>query len=195
MVELGRSSWHNGPGGRRTVGRLLLLVVLLGLAFGAVLASTVLTRDRSPLTSRPLRIRTLDHPLRLVGSRPDNRFDPPPAGQRAGISAAAVCQAWLRQTRNSYDERAVPSSESIPVTLTWWSRPGAPPVGSAGRLVWLFQLTSVPCLEAGFHPPGSPAPPPDREGCNEYQLFDAHSGGRVGEDLVTRAGEPVLQPA
>jgi hypothetical protein len=173
----------------------LLLVVLLGLAFGAVLARTVPARDRSPLTSRPLIIRPLDHPLQLVGGRPDNRFDLPPAGQRAGISADAIYQAWLRLTRHSYDERAVPSSKPIPVTLAWWSRPGPAPVGSAGRLVWLFQLTSVPCLEAGFHPPGSASPPPDREGCNEYRLFDAHSDGRVGEGLVTRAGEPVLQPA
>ena len=194
MVEFSRSSCHNLPGRWRTVGWALALVLLLGFGIGTAIVRTVSAQDRSPLASRPLLIRPLDHPLRLVGGSPYNRFDPPPAGQRAEISADAVYQAWLGQTRHSYYERAVPSSKPIPVTLAWWSRPGPPPVGSAGRLVWLLQLTSVPCLEAGFHPPGSPTPPPDREGCDEYQLFDAHSGSRVGEGWVTRAGEPMLQP-
>jgi hypothetical protein len=69
-----------------------------------------------------------------------------------------------------------------------------PPVGSPGRLVWLFQLTGVPCFEAGFEPPGQTTPPPDRDGCDEYQMLDARSGAAVGEGLITRAGSVVLRP-
>gem|GEM_PF-5498643 len=171
-----------------------MLGVVLVLALGGVVVRTVVMRDqRSPLASRPLLIRTLDHPLILLGGEPQNRFDPPPVGQRAGIPAAAAFQAWLRLTRHSYD-RAIPNSKPIPVTLARWSRPGPAPLGSPGRLVWLFQLTSVPCLEAGFLPPGQPTPPPDRDGCDEYRMFDAQSGAAVGEGLITRAGNVVLRP-
>lgn len=168
--------------------------MVFALALGGVLVRTVVMRDqRSPLVYRPLLIRTLDHPLIVLGGQPQSRFDPPRAGERAGIPAAAVFQAWLRLTRHSYD-RVIPSSTPIPATLARWSRPGRAPVGSPGRLVWLFQLTSVPCLEAGFVPPGQPARPPDRDGCNEYWMFDARSGAAVGEGLITRAGEVVLRP-
>ena len=171
-----------------------MLGLVVVLALGAVVVRTILVPDRSPLASRPLLVRTLDHPVLLLGGRPYNRFDPPPAGQRAGILAAEVYQAWLRRTRHSIYDRAVPSSKPILVTLAWWSRPGRPPVGSAGRLVWLFQLTSVPCLEAGFLPPGQTVPPPDRDGCDEYHMFDAHSGAPVGEGMITSTGEVVLRP-
>jgi hypothetical protein len=64
----------------------------------------------------------------------------------------------------------------------------------ADRLVWLFQLTSVPCDEVGFVPPGQPIPPPDRDGCDEYRLFDARSGAEVGGGFITLAGAAVLRP-
>jgi hypothetical protein len=171
-----------------------VLVLILVLAFGAVVVRAVVVRDRSPLASRPLLIRTLDHPLILLGGSPQNRFDPPPAGQRVGIPAAAVYQAWLQRTRHSVYDRAVPSTRPILATLAWWSRPGRPPLGSPGRLVWLFQVTSVPCLEPGFVPPGQSMPPSDRDGCDEYSMFDAGSGAAVGEGLITRAGSVVLRP-
>ena len=181
-VELSDPSARQSSGRRWTVG--WVLGVVLALVFGGFLVRTVMLRDRrSPLASRPLLIRTLDHPLILLGGEPQNRFDPPRAGQHAGIPAAAVFHAWLRLTRHSYD-RAVPSSKPIPVTLARWSRQRRAPVGSPGRLVWLFQLTSVPCLEAGFLPPGQPTPPPDRDGCDEYRMFDARSGAAVGEGLM-----------
>jgi hypothetical protein len=190
-VEVSHSSLRQAPGRRRTVGWVLGLV--LALTLGVVVVRSIVVRDRSPLASRPLLIRTLDHPLILLGDKPYNRFDPPLAGQRAGIPAAAAYQAWLRLTRHSIYDRAIPSSTPIPVTLAWWSRPGRAPVGSAGRLVWLFQFTSVPCFEAGFVPPGQTTPPPDRDGCDEYGMFDAHWGTQVGEGLVTSAGSVVLQ--
>jgi hypothetical protein len=171
-----------------------VLGLVLALVVGAVVVRTIVVQDRSPLASRPLRTRTLDHPLLLVGGRPYSRFDPPPAGQRAGIPAAAVYRAWLPLTRGDSYDLAVPSSQPIPVTLAWWSRPGRPPIGSPGRLVWLFQLTSVPCLSAGFLPPGQTLPPPDRDGCDEYLMFDAGSGARVGDSFVTAAGNVVLRP-
>ena len=191
-VELSDPSARQSSGRRRTVGWVLGLA--LALVLGGVVVRTVVLRDRSPLASRPLLIRALDHPLILLGTEPRNRFDPPPAGQRASIPAAAVFQTWLRLTRHSLHDRAITNSKPIPVTLAWWSRPGRAPVGSPGRLVWLFQLTSVPCFEAGFVPPGQPIPPPDLDGCDEYQMFDAKSGTAVGESFVTRAGAAVLRP-
>jgi hypothetical protein len=154
----------------------------LALVLGGVVVRTVVMRDRSPLASRPLLIRTLDHPLILLG--PQNRFDPPRAGQRVGIQAAAVFQAWLRLTRHSIYDRAVPSPKPIPVTWAWWSLPGRTPIGSPGRLVWLFQFTSVPCFDVGFVPPGAPTPLPDRHGCDEYRRFDARSGAEVAEGFI-----------
>jgi hypothetical protein len=170
-----------------------VLGLVLALALGAVAVRTIVVRERSPLASRPLLIRTLDRPVLLVADRPHNRFDPPPAGQRAGIPAAAVYQAWLRRTRHSHDD-AVPSSTPVLFTLAWWSRPLPPPLGSPGRLVWLFQLTRVPCLMGGFEPPGQTMPPPDRDGCDEYRMFDAHTGSQVGEGNSTPAGYVALQP-
>jgi len=190
--ELSDLSARQSSGRRWTLG--WVLVVVLVLVLGGVLVRTVVMGDqRSPLASRPLLIRTLDHPLILSGGEPQYRFDPPRAGERAGIPAAAVFQAWLRLTRHSYD-RVIPNSTPIPVTLARWSAPGRAPVGSPGRLVWLLQLTSVPCLEAGFVPPGQTTPPPDRDGCDEYRMFDARSGAKVGEGLITRAGDVVLRP-
>lgn len=191
-VELSDTPAHQSSGRRRTVRWVLGLV--LALVLGGAVIRTVVIRDRSPLASRPLQIRTLDHPLILLGTEPRNRFDPPRAGQRAGIQAGAVFQAWLRLTRHSIYDRAIPSSKPIPVTLAWWSRPGRAPIGSPGRLVWLFQFTSVPCFDVGFVPPGAPTPPPDRDGCDEYRMFDARSGAEVGEGFITRAGAAVLRP-
>jgi len=192
-AELSDTPARQPTGRRRTVGWVLGLV--LALVLGGAVVRTVVVRDRSPLASRPLLIRTLDNPLILLGTEPQNRFDPPRAGQRAAIPATAVFQAWLRLTRHSIYDRAIPSAKPIPVRLAWWSRPGRAPVGSPGRLVWLFQLTSVPCFDVGFVPPGQPTPPPDRDGCDEYRMFDARSGAEVGESLITRAGALALRPA
>jgi hypothetical protein len=191
-VELSDSPAHQSSGRRRTLAWVLGPV--LALVLGGVVVRTVMMRDRPPLASRPLLIRTLDHPLIMLGGEPQSRFDPPQAGQRAGIPPPAVFQAWLRLTRHSIYDRAIPSSKPIPATLAWWSRPGRAPIGSPGQLVWLFQFTSVPCFEVGFVPPGQPAPPPDRDGCDEYHMFDAQSGAEVGEGFITRAGAAVLRP-
>jgi hypothetical protein len=191
-VELSDTSARQPSGRRRTVGWVLGLV--LALVLGGVVVRTVVIRDRSPLASRPLLIRTLDHQLIMLGSEPQNRFDPPQVGQRAGIPAAAVFQAWLRLNRHSIYDRAISSSKPIPVTLTRWSQRHRPQVASPGRLVWLFQLTSVPCFEVGFVPPGRPTPTPDQEGCDEYHLFDAQSGPEVGGGFSTLAGNAVLRP-
>jgi len=191
-TELTDTPAPQSPGRRPNIGWVLGLV--LALVLGGVVVRAVVMRARSPLASRPLQIRTLDRPLIMLGGEPRNRFDPPRAGQRAGIPAAAAFQVWLRLSRHSIYDRAIPSSKPIPVSLAWWSRPGRAPVGSPGRLVWLLQLTSVPCFEAGFVPPGRPAPPPDRAGCDEYHLLDAQSGAEVGEGLITTAGTAVLRP-
>jgi hypothetical protein len=37
-------------------------------------------------------------------------------------------------------------------------------------------------------------PLPDRDGCDEYRMFDAHTGSKVGEGNITNAGDVVLQP-
>jgi hypothetical protein len=191
-VELSDTPVRQSSGRRRTVGWVLGSVLALVLA--GVVVRTVMMRDRSPLASRPLLIRTLDHPLIMLGGEPQNRFDPPQAGQRAGVPAAAVFQAWLRLTRHSNYDRAIPSSKPIPVTLARWSQPRRSQVASPGRLVWLFQLTSVPCFRVGFVPPGQPTPPPDRDGCDEYRMFDAQSGAGIGGGFSTMAGAAVLRP-
>jgi hypothetical protein len=168
---------------------VLGLVLAAGLA--GVVVRTEVMREPSPLASRPLLIRTLDRPLIMLGGHPQHRFDPPLPGERPGIPAETVFQTWLRDTEGSVYDRAIPGSRPIPVTLAKWS--GGPEVMVPGRLAWLFQLTSVPCSDVGFRPPGRPQPPPDRDGCDEYLLFDAQSGASVG-GFVTRAGATVLRP-
>ena len=106
-VEVSHASPPRVPGRRWPVAwvLILILVLALALAFGAVVVRAVVVRDRSPLASRPLLIRTLDHPLILLGGSPQNRFDPPPAGQRAGIPAV-VCgllMAMFRPVRMAID--------------------------------------------------------------------------------------------
>jgi hypothetical protein len=142
------------------------------------------------MASRPLLVRTLDRPLILLGSEPPNRFDPPHRGERAGVPAVTIFQAWLRATKGSVYDRAIRSSRPIPVTLVRWS--SGPEVMSPGRLTWLFQFTSVPCGEPGFAPPGGSPPPLDRDGCDEYAMFDAQSGATVG-GFSNTAGAVVLR--
>jgi hypothetical protein len=100
------------PSGRR---RLVwwVLGLVLALVLGVVVARTVVTRNRSPLASRPLQISTLDHPLILDGGGdPQDRFDPPRPGERAGIPAATVFQTLLRRLRHSYyDFTSVPCDD------------------------------------------------------------------------------------
>ena len=126
------------------------------------------------------------------GGDPQNRFDPPRRGEHAGISAAMIFQAWLKNTEGSIYDRAIPSSKPIPVTLARWSQWHGSRAVSSKRLTWLFQLIGVPCLDVGFLPPGQTTPPPDRDGCDEYLMFDAQSGAGVG-GFVTRSGAAVLR--
>ena len=127
------------------------------------------------------------------GGDPQNRFDPPRRGEGAGIPASTVFQAWLKNTEGSVYDRAIPSSKPIPVTLAKWSQWHGSRVASPERLTWLFQLISVPCVDVGFLPPGQTKPPPDRDGCDEYLMFDAQSGAGGG-GFVTRTGAAVLRP-
>jgi hypothetical protein len=55
------------------------------------------------------------------------------------------------------------------------------------------RLASVPCLQAGFQPPGQPSPPVDRDGCDGYLFLDAHSG-RSSAQFVTTAGMVLFIP-
>jgi hypothetical protein len=130
----------------------------------------------------------------MLGSQPQNRFDPPQAAKRARVPAATVFRAWLRQTRHSYYDRAIPSSRPILVSLARWSQQHRSQLASPGRLVWLFQLDRVPCFDVGFVPPGEQPRPPDRDGCDEYHLFDAQSGAEIGGGFTTMAGATVLRP-
>ena len=179
MPEVSGTSLRQALGRRRTVWWVLGLV--LALVLGAVAAGTIEVRERSPLASRPLLIRTLDRPVLLAADRPYDRFDPPPAGERAGVPAAATYQAWLRRTRDSNDD-ALPSSTPVLFTLAWWSRPLPPPLGSPGRLVWLFQLTSVPCLMGGG------LSRPDRR-CRPLTAMGATSTGCSTRTPVPRWGK------
>jgi hypothetical protein len=77
--------------------------------------------------------------------------------------------------------------------LARWSELRGSRAASPGRLVWLFQLTSIPCDDVGFKVRGVSTPPPDRDGCDEYHLFDAQSGAQVA-GLGTTAGAAVLRP-
>jgi hypothetical protein len=193
-VEPSDSSVRESPGRGRTVGWVLGLV--LALVLGVVVVRAVVMREQRPppLASRPLQVRTLDRPLIMdSGGDPQNRFDPPRPGERAGIPAATVFQAWLKNTEGSVYDRAIPSSKPIPVTLARWSQWHGSRVASPERLTWLFQLISVPCVDVGFLPPGQAKPPPDRDGCDEYLMFDAQSGAGGG-GFVTRTGATVLRP-
>jgi hypothetical protein len=95
---------------------------------------------------------------------------------------------------DSYDN-ARDSSKPIEVYLVRRSQPPRaqlnPP--SPGHLEWMFRLTSVPCLEAGFQAPG-PAPPVDRDGCDEYLFLDASSGS-TSAGFGTKAGQALFIPA
>jgi hypothetical protein len=186
------TSARQPSGRRRTLWWVLGLILALVLA--GVVVRTVVTRNRPPLASRPLQISTLDHPLILDGGGdPQDHFDPPLPGERAGIPAATVFEMMLRRLRDSVYDRAIPSSKPIPVTLARWSQWHGSRAVSPQRLVWLFQLTSVPCDDVGFQPAG-PRPPPDRGGCDDYMMLDARSGESVG-GFGTIAGAPVLRPA
>jgi hypothetical protein len=170
-----------------------VLGLVLALALGVVVVRAVVMREPPPLASWPLQIRTLDHPLIMDnGGDPQNRFDPPRRGEHAGISAATIFHTWLKNTEGSIYDRAIPSSKPIPVTLARWSQWHGLRAVSPKRLTWLFQLIGVPCVDVGFLPPGQTTPPPDRDGCDEYLMFDAQSGAGGG-GFVTRSGAAVLR--
>jgi uncharacterized membrane protein (UPF0136 family) len=186
------TSARQSSGRGRTVGWVLGLVLALALGVVVVVRAVVM-RQPPPLASRPLQIRTLDHPLIMDnGGDPQNRFDPPRRGEHAGISAATIFHTWLKNTEGSIYDRAIPSSKPIPVTLARWSQWHGLRAVSPKRLTWLFQLIGVPCVDVGFLPPGQTTPPPDRDGCDEYLMFDAQSGAGGG-GFVTRSGAAVLR--
>jgi hypothetical protein len=183
---------------RRLPWRRLLLWALVPAAVAVLLVAVrvVVAADSSALARRPLVIRTLDRSLVSLGSHPRTHVDPPELGAQADLPAAAALTGWLRQVRNSYYDNARASSKPIEVSLVRRSQPYRPRPGPRplGRLEWMFRLTSVPCLQAGYQPPGQPTPPVDRDGCDEYLFLDARSGSSSA-GFATKAGVALFVPA
>jgi hypothetical protein len=171
----------------------------LVLAGGLVLLVAVrmaVAPDLSPLAQRPLEVRHLDRSLVSLGSYPRTYVDPAEVSARADLAAAAAFKGWLRLVGHSNYDYARPSAKPIEVNLVRRSQPRRAQLGSqpTGHLEWMFRLTSVPCLQAGFQPPGQPSPPVDRDGCDEYLFLDAGSG-RSMAGFVTKAGMVLFVPA
>jgi hypothetical protein len=152
--------------------------------------------DSPALAQRPLVIRSLDRSLVSLGSRPRTYVDPAEVSARADLPAATAFKGWLRLVGTSYYDRARASSKPIEVSLVRRSQPRRSQLGSrpTGQLEWMFRLTSVPCLQVGFEPPGQPSPPLDRDGCDEYLFLDAGSG-RSSAHFGTSAGVVLFIPA
>jgi hypothetical protein len=167
---------------------VLVLLVLLVIVWAAS------RPDGSALARRPVVVRHLDHSLVSLGSYPRTYVDPAETTARADLPAAVAFKGWLQLVGDSYDN-ARDSSKPIEVYLVRRSQPPRaqlnPP--SPGHLEWMFRLTSVPCLEAGFQAPG-PAPPVDRDGCDEYLFLDASSGS-TSAGFGTKAGQALFIPA
>jgi hypothetical protein len=170
-------------------------VLAAGLAL-LVAARLVVASDSSPLAQRPLVIRHLDRSLGSLGSHPRTYVEPAEVGARADLPAAAAFKGWLRGVGHSYYDDARASSTPIEVNLVRRSQPGRAQLGSRppGHLEWMFRLTSVPCMQAGFQPPGQAMQPVDRDGCDEYLFLDAGSG-RSMAGFVTRAGMVLFVPS
>ena len=167
---------------------VLVLLVLLIIVWAASRSSG------SALARRPLVVRRLDRSLVLLSGHPRTYVDPAEATARADVPAAAAFKGWLRLAGDSY-HNARDSSKPIEVYLVRRSQPprSQPKSRLPGHLEWMVWLTSVPCLEPGFQPPGPP-PPVDRDGCDEYLFLDASSGSQSAE-FGTRAGEELFSPA
>jgi hypothetical protein len=161
-----------------------------------VAARVVVASDSSPLAQRPLVIRHLDRSLGSLGSYPRTYVEPAEVGARVDLPAAAVFKGWLRLVRHSYYDHARASSTPIEVNLVRRSQQHRPQLGGqpAGHLEWMFRLTCVPCLQAGFEPPGQATRPVDRDRCDEYLFLDARSG-RSSAGFLTRAGTVLFVPA
>jgi hypothetical protein len=167
---------------------VLVLLVLLVIVWAASRS------DGSALARWPVVVRHLDHSLVSLGSYPRTYVDPAEATARADLPAAAAFKGWLQLVGDSYDN-ARDSSKPIEVYLVRRSQPPRSQLKSRppGHLEWMFRLTSVPCLGAGFQPSGL-APPVDRDGCDEYLFLDASSGSTAA-GFGTRAGEALFTPA
>lgn len=167
---------------------VLVLLVLLVIVWAASRS------DWSALARWPVVVRHLDHSLVSLGSYPRTYVDPAEATARADLPAAAAFKGWLQLVGDSYDN-ARDSSKPIEVYLVRRSQPPRSQLKSRppGHLEWMFRLTSVPCLGAGFQPSGL-APPVDRDGCDEYLFLDASSGSTAA-GFGTRAGEALFTPA
>jgi hypothetical protein len=167
---------------------VLVLLVLLIIVWAASRSSG------SALARRPLVVRHLDRSLVLLSGHPRTYVDPAEATARADLPAAAAFKGWLQLVGDSYDN-AQDSSKPIEVYLVRRSQPprSQPRLRPPGHLEWMFWLTSVPCLEAGYQPPGPP-PPVDRDGCDEYLFLDASSGS-TSAGFGTKAGEALFIPA
>jgi hypothetical protein len=165
-------------------GGLVLVVVRMAVA-----------SDPSGLARRPLVVRTLDRSLVSLGSSPRTYVDPAEVSARAGVPAAAAFKGWLRLVRDSYYNDARASSKPIEVNLVRRSQPHRSQRRSrpSGHLEWMFRLTSVPCMQAGYRPSGQPSPAVDRDGCDEYLFLDAGSG-RSSAHFGTKAGVVLFLP-
>jgi hypothetical protein len=193
-VVLSQPTGHvRRPPSRRVVWWTL---VLAGGFVLLVVVRMVVAPDASALAQRPLEVRHLGRSLVSLGSYPRTYVDPAEVSARVGLPAAAAFQGWLRLVGNSYYDHARPSSKPIEVNLVRRSQPPRAQLGSrpTGHLEWLFRLTSVPCLQPGYQPPGRPSLPVDRDGCDEYLFLDARSG-RSSAHFVTRAGTALFMPA
>jgi hypothetical protein len=182
------------PPRRRVVWWTLILAGVLVLLVLLVIVWAASRSSGSALARRPVVVRHLDQSLASLGSYPRTYVDPAETTARADLSAAAAFKGWLRLAADSYDN-ARDSSKPIEVYLVRRSPPSRSQLKSRppGHLEWMVRLTSVPCLEPGFQPPGPP-PPVDRDGCDEYLFLDASSGS-TSAGFSTRAGEELFTPA
>jgi hypothetical protein len=122
-------------------------------------------------------------------------WTPAEANAQADLPAAAAFTGWLRLADHGYYDHARDSAKPIEVNLVKRSQPSRSQLKSRppGHLEWMFRLTSVPCGQAGYQPPGPP-PPVDRDGCDEYLFLDASSGS-TSAHFGTSAGAALFIPA
>lgn len=182
------------PPSRRVVWWTLVLAGVLVLLVLLVIVRAASRSDGSALTRRPVVVRQLERSLVSLGGYPRTYVDPAEATARPDLPAAAAFKGWLGLVGDAYDN-ARHSSTPIEVYLVRRSQPprSQPRSRPPGHLEWMVRLTSVPCLQAGFQPPGPP-PPLDRDGCDEYLFLDASSGG-TSAGFGTKAGEVLFVPA
>jgi hypothetical protein len=183
------------PPSRRVVWWTLIVAGVLVLLVLLVLVRAASRSAGSGLARRPVVVRQLDRSLVSLGSYPRTYVDPAEANARADLPAVAAFKGWLGLADHGYYDNARDSSTPIEAYLVRRSQPPRSQLKSRppGHLEWMFRLTSVPCQRAGFQPPG-PAPPVDRDGCDEYLFLDASSGS-TSAGFATRAGAALFIPA